>query len=104
MTDVVVRRFLPVPRERAFAAWLDPASVVRWMLPVDVTHATVELDPRVVGRFRIVMEHGGGDADHWGEYVNIDAQLMLVFTWISDATDRLPANAWVSSVERGHIG
>lgn len=100
MTDVVVRRFIPVPRERAFAAWLDPASVVRWMLPGDVTHATVELDPRVGGRFRIVMEHGGGDADHWGEYVTIDAPLLLVFTWISAATDRLPTTVTVEFHER----
>ena len=100
MTDVVVRRFIPVPRQRAFAAWLDPASVVQWMLPGDVTHASVEADPRVGGAFRIVMEHGGSGADHWGEYVTIDPPSLLVFTWISAATDRLPTTVTIDFHER----
>jgi uncharacterized protein YndB with AHSA1/START domain len=100
MTDVVVRRFIPVPRQRAFAAWLDPASVVRWMLPGDVAHSTVELDARVGGRFRIVMEHGRGEADHWGEYLIIDPPSLLSFTWTSAATDRLPTVVTIEFHER----
>src|SRR2546427_2705187 len=64
---LVVRRVLPVPRERVFAAWLDPALMARWMCPGDTRSATVELDPRVGGAFRIVMHHGRGDADHRGD-------------------------------------
>ena len=100
MTDVVVRRFIPVPRERAFAAWLNPASLVQWMLPRDVTNARVETDPRVGGAFRIVMEHGRGDADHWGEYVTIEPPSLLAFTWISAATDRLPTTVTIEFHER----
>ena len=99
MTDVVVRRFIPVPRERAFAAWLNPASLVQWMLPGDVTNANVEADPRVGGAFRIVMEHGGG-AEHWGEYVTIDPPSLLAFTWISAATDRLSTTVTIEFHER----
>jgi uncharacterized protein YndB with AHSA1/START domain len=29
--DLVVRRVMPVAREHIFAAWLDPASLARWM-------------------------------------------------------------------------
>ena len=100
MTDVVVRRFIPVPRERAFAAWLNPASLVQWMLPGDVTNANVEADPRVGGAFRIVMEHGGSGADHWGEYVTIDPPSLLSFTWISAATDRLTTAVTIEFHER----
>ena len=64
---LVVRRVLRVPRARVFAAWLDPALMTRWMCPGDTSHATVELDPRVGGTFRIVMHHGRGEAEHWGE-------------------------------------
>jgi uncharacterized protein YndB with AHSA1/START domain len=61
-TLVVVRR--PVPRERVFAASLDPASLARWMCPGDVTSATIEVDPRVGGTFRILMmQHV--DANLW---------------------------------------
>jgi uncharacterized protein YndB with AHSA1/START domain len=100
MTDVVVRRFIPVPRERAFAAWLDPASMVQWMLPGDTRHASVEADARVGGQFRIVMDHGRGGADHWGEYLVVDPPSRLSFTWISEHTDRLPTVVTIDFHER----
>ncbi len=67
---LVVRRVLAIAREKVFAAWLDPASLAQWMRPGAVSHATVEVDPRVGGKFRIVMHRGrsdGGDVEHWGE-------------------------------------
>jgi uncharacterized protein YndB with AHSA1/START domain len=84
---LVLRRFLPVARERVFAAWLDPVSLAQWMLPGSVTGVLVEVDPRVGGRFRIVMRHGKGDVEHWGEYLTIEPPSYLSFTWISANTD-----------------
>ena len=98
---LVVRRVLPVPRERVFAAWLDPALMARWMCPGDTRSATVELDPRVGGAFRIVMHHGRGDADHRGEYLIIDPPARLSFTWISAATEFRPTVVTVELFERG---
>ena len=85
---VVVTRVIAAPREEVFAAWLDPESVAQWMQPGDVTHASVEIDARVGGKFRIVMQHGRGDAEHWGEYLDIDPPSRLSFTWISANTNR----------------
>ena len=99
MTDVVVRRFLPVPREQVFAAWLDPLSQAQWMLPGNVTAATIESDPRVGGRFRIVMEHGGEGVEHWGEYVTIDPPSLLSFTWISAVTDLMTTTVTIELLE-----
>ena len=87
---LVVRRRLPVSREHVFAAWLDPASLARWMRPGDITDAIVEVDPRVGGRFRIVMRHGKGDVEHWGEYLAIEPPSLLSFTWSSAFTDLRP--------------
>jgi len=84
---VVIRRVIDAPRDEVFAAWLDPESVAQWMKPGDVSHASAEIDPRVGGKFRIVMQHGRGDADHWGEYLVIDPPSLLSFTWISANTD-----------------
>ena len=53
---LVVRREIAVPRERVFEAWLDSESLAHWMRPGDFSHATVTVDPRVGGGFRIVME------------------------------------------------
>ena len=91
MTDervIVIRRTIGASRERVFNAWLDPTTLARFMLPGDVTHATAEVDAQVGGRFRIVMAHGRGGAEHWGEYLVIERPARLSFTWISDSTDR----------------
>jgi uncharacterized protein YndB with AHSA1/START domain len=88
---VVVRRVIPVAREKVFAAWLDAENMPQWMCPGDVTGTTAEIDPRVGGRFRIVMRHGRGGADHWGEYLQIEPPSLLSFTWISANTDLLPS-------------
>ena len=98
---LVVRRVLRVPRERVFAAWLDPALMTRWMCPGDMRSATVELDPRVGGKFRIVMHHGRGEAEHWGEYLAIEPPSRLSFTWISANTERQPTVVTVELFLRG---
>jgi uncharacterized protein YndB with AHSA1/START domain len=100
-TELVVRRVIPVPRERVFAAWLDPASLAQWMCPGDVTSATVDVDARVGGTFRIVMAHGRGDSDHWGEYLAIEPPSLLSFTWISANTERLGTVVTVEFLQRG---
>ena len=98
---LVVRRFLAVPRERVFAAWLDPASLAEWMRPGKTTRTTVTVDPRVSGQFRIVMAHDHGDYEHRGEYLAIDPPSLLSFTWISTATDLLPTIVTIEFLERG---
>jgi uncharacterized protein YndB with AHSA1/START domain len=98
---LVVRRVLPAPRERVFAAWLDPALMARWMCPGDTRSATVELDARVGGAFRIVMHHGRGDGDHRGEYLVIEPPARLSFTWFSANTEFRPTVVTVELFERG---
>jgi uncharacterized protein YndB with AHSA1/START domain len=97
---VVIRRMIPVPREQVFAAWLDPASLAQWMRPGDVVSATAEVDARVGGRFRIVMTHGRGDPEHWGEYIAIEPPSLLSFTWASASTDQQPTMVTVEFHER----
>src|SRR5215471_740500 len=97
---VVVRRVMAIPREEVFAAWLDPASLRLWMRPGDVDRATVEVDPRVGGKFRIVMHHAGRDDAHWGEYLAIEPPSRLSFTWISEYTDLHPTVVTVELLEK----
>ena len=101
MTELVVRRLIGVPRAEVFAAWLDPASLAQWMRPGDMKNAEVEVDPRVGGKFRIVMMHGRGGEEHWGEYLLIEPPSRLSFTWISANTDRLPTVVTIEFLERG---
>ena len=98
---LIVRRVLPVERKRVFAAWLDPVSLATWMRPGETTGAIVEVDPRVGGRFRILMQNEqGGGYEHQGEYLVIEPPSLLSFTWISAATDRRPTIVTVELHER----
>lgn len=84
---VVVRRLIPVPRERVFAAWLDPITLAKFMRPTIDSIATAEADPRIGGQFRIVMHHSGKAVEHTGQYLEIEPPARLSFTWISVNTD-----------------
>ncbi|HET8834011.1 MAG TPA: SRPBCC domain-containing protein [Gemmatimonadales bacterium] len=99
---LVVRRRIAVPRERVFAAWLDSESLAQWMRPGDSTTATVTVDPRVGGGFRIVMDgptHGA--VEHHGEYLVIDPPSLLSFTWISRPTEHRATVVTIEFEERG---
>jgi uncharacterized protein YndB with AHSA1/START domain len=96
----VIRRVLAVPRERVFAAWLDPVSLARWMGTGEGADVAA-LDPRVGGAFRIVMRHGQGSAEHWGEYLAIEPPSRLSFTWVSANTDHRPTLVTVELLDRG---
>jgi len=97
----VIRRVIPVPRERVFAAWLDPVSLARWMGTVEGADVTA-LDPRVGGKFRIVMRHRGGTVEHWGEYQAIERPSLLSFTWLSPNTDHRPTLVTVELQDRAN--
>ena len=97
---LVVRRFFSASRERVFHAWLDPASLKQWMRPGAVTDATVEVDPRVGGKFRIVMIEGLKRYEHTGEYVAIEPPERLEFTWISEATEHRTTVVTIEFLER----
>lgn len=100
-TDTLtIRRLLTASRDRVFAAWLDPVMLPRWMGPAGFRSATVEVDARVGGHFRIVM-HGDRDYDHHGEYLEIDPPSKLAFTWISEGTAQLTSRVTVELYERG---
>jgi uncharacterized protein YndB with AHSA1/START domain len=97
---LVVRRVIPAPRERVFAAWLDPASLAQWMRPGGATDATAEVDPQVGGKFRIVMIEGPRRYEHIGEYLVIQPSERLEFTWISDATEHRSTIVTIEFLER----
>lgn len=80
-----VSRSFPHPPERIFDAWLDPASLGRWLFATkDGTMLRVEVDPRVGGEFVIVEKRGDAVAGHFGRYVEIDRPRRLAFTFFTD--------------------
>jgi len=99
---LVVRRFVPAPRERVFDAWLDPARLARFMRPGRIGRATAEVDGRIGGRFRIVMFHPDRSTgtEHTGEYLLIDRPARLSFTWQSVNTDNRPTTVMIEFLVR----
>ena len=77
----IKRRFNASPA-KVFAAWTDPEKVKRWMGPGETKTVTAENDPRVGGRYRIVMRPPGGEEhDVGGIYREVIPNEKLVFTW-----------------------
>jgi uncharacterized protein YndB with AHSA1/START domain len=82
--SVLIERIIPAPPRVVFEAWLDVKALQRFMCGgPGVRVRKVETDPRVGGRFLIVMIVGDQDIVHRGEYLEIERYTRLVFTWLS---------------------
>ncbi|HTJ41573.1 MAG TPA: SRPBCC domain-containing protein [Kofleriaceae bacterium] len=84
---LVVRRTIRASVERVFAAWTEPAHLVRWWGPRPVVCAGAEIDLRVGGAYAIGNRFPDG-SELWirGEFVRIDRPRELVYTWrVGDA-------------------
>jgi len=80
--SLTITRKLPAPPDRCFRAWTDPEGLKRWFGPDKVEVLLAETDPRVGGRYRIVMRAPGGEEhDVSGEFREVVANRKLVFTW-----------------------
>jgi uncharacterized protein YndB with AHSA1/START domain len=88
--SLTITRRLPASPERCFRAWTDAEALKRWFGPDKIEVLSAETDPRVGGRYRVVMRaHGGEEHDVSGEFREVVANRKLVFTW-----------AWRSTPER----
>lgn len=85
MTELTckVSRTISAPPETVFNAWLDPATLAKFMTPGEgMTVPKAETDPREGGRFDILMK-GETEIPHGGEYKVIKPHSQIVFTWES---------------------
>lgn len=79
---LVVRRTVRAAPERLFAAWTDPAHLLRWWGPAHVRCAGAEVDLRIGGVWRIGNQLPNG-AVLWivGTFERIEPPHCLVYTW-----------------------
>ena len=79
-----VSHHIPAPREQVFDAWLNPKMLTRFMTPgPDMSVPEAKTDPKVGGRFLVVMRAGDNDMPHQGTYREIRRPDRLSFTWES---------------------
>ncbi|THB69985.1 MAG: SRPBCC domain-containing protein [Desulfobulbaceae bacterium] len=87
MTDLslTINEVVHAPIEKVFDAWLDPYTLSKFIIPMKgMPEPAVENDPRVGGRFSIIMNFEGNSLPHEGSYLEIDRPHKLKFTWVSD--------------------
>ena len=85
--SLTISRLIKAPASTLFDAWLDPAMLARFMQSGDgVSVADASTDPRVGGRFAILMKVGDKEIPHAGTYLAIDPHSRLSFTWESPHT------------------
>ncbi|HSG91073.1 MAG TPA: SRPBCC domain-containing protein [Pseudomonadales bacterium] len=84
---VEVERILPADPARTFAAWTEPATLVRWFCGSKATDAEAWTCPREDGCYLIVMHGEGRDWPHAGNYLEVDPGRRLRFTWYTPSTD-----------------
>jgi uncharacterized protein YndB with AHSA1/START domain len=96
---VEVRRILPGPPGEVFRAFTDPELMARWMSPVGIAEAEVDLHEG--GRFRLVMRGEDREIEHTGEYRTLRPPGLLVFTWRSPFTGGADSLVTVRLAEHG---
>ena len=83
--SITIKRTVRAQIEKVFDAWLDPQMLSKFIIPMEgMPEPQVENDPRVGGKFTIIMQAGDASLPHSGEYIRIDRPHSLIFTWVSD--------------------
>ncbi|WP_197387564.1 SRPBCC domain-containing protein [Ralstonia pseudosolanacearum] len=80
--ELEMTRLIRAPRERVFDAFTDQAALAAWHCPRGMSVLEASADPRVGGRYRVVM--GGRDGSRHiavGEYQTLDRADFLAYTW-----------------------
>lgn len=102
--SLTITRQLPAPPDRCFRAWTDPEALRRWFGPGKTEVVLAEADPRVGGRYRIVMRSQDGQEHHvGGEFREVVANRKLVFTWSWRSTPERQSLVTVEFIPQGAI-
>ena len=86
MSDLIlnVSRTIKAPAKTIYNAWLDPKMLAKFIMPMEEMHIPkAETDPRVGGRFTIVMATKDQQMPHSGEYKVLNPYSQIVFSWES---------------------
>jgi glutathione S-transferase len=80
--DLELSRFIRAPREKVFDAFVTREALAAWMCPRSMSIPEASVDPRVGGRYRVVMRaRDGATFIIGGAYREIERPRRLVFTW-----------------------
>ena len=87
---VTVTREIAAQVERVFDAWLDPGAASRFLFATEGGEIVrCDIGPKVGGRFFIVDRRADGDAEHHGQYLEIDRPRRLKFLFRGPHTEEV---------------
>jgi uncharacterized protein YndB with AHSA1/START domain len=99
---VIVQRTIAAAPEKVFAAWTDPHLLAQWWGPPGSRVASIEVDLRVNGRYRIGLQQPNHDIYFVnGTYQLIQPPEKLVFTWRWEQPDMDIGNSLVTIEMQG---
>jgi uncharacterized protein YndB with AHSA1/START domain len=85
---IIVEGEVAAPPERVFEAWLEPEQARHFLFATPEGEIVrCDIDARVGGRFLIVDRRAHGDAEHHGQFVEIDRPRRLVFLFRGPGTE-----------------
>ena len=85
---VTVSRDISGAPERVFDAWINPNEAAEFLFKVpEGLIVRCDIDARVGGRFLIIDRRPDGDAEHHGQYLEIDRPRRLVFLFRGPGTE-----------------
>jgi uncharacterized protein YndB with AHSA1/START domain len=88
--SLTLKRRLNARPEKVYAAWTDPAQIVKWFGPDSGAVTKAETDVRIGGRYIVIFHTEDGEEHHVsGVYREVVPNERLQFTW-----------AWRSTPER----
>jgi uncharacterized protein YndB with AHSA1/START domain len=94
-TEILITREFDAPRNLVYKAWTTPELVRRWWSGGQGEMKVVEIDLRVGGRWRYVMESEGQEIAFSGEFHEIVENELLVHTEMYEA---MPGNSVIDVV------
>ena len=84
---VTVSRDISATPERVFNAWIDPDKAAEFLFKVpEGKIVRCDIDARVGGRFLIIDRRPDRDAEHHGQYLQVDRPRQLVFLFRGPGT------------------
>lgn len=93
--DVHVNRHFTATPEQVFDAWLVPREMGRWMFGAnlhDMRLLRLDVDPRVGGRFLLLVQRSGHSIEHTGHYLQIERPHRLAMaSSLEGATNDAPS-------------
>jgi uncharacterized protein YndB with AHSA1/START domain len=99
--ELVVTRTINGPARLVFEAWTTPELFERWWVPksAPMKLLSCEMDVRVGGRYRLVLEYEGSAMEFFGRYLEVTPYSRLA--WTNDEGDEDGPVTTVTFEDRG---